>query len=140
MGCEMKRKLIILLSIEVILCVFFTLRTNCNEYNSWVDTAANVDVVISSSRKTSVNRSPDYKTVSISYLENNAVLEFKNYYSKIDKGDTINIKYNPNNCKDVIYLPYEEHCVSVKKRNTILLFLGAICITLVMFWANRREN
>lgn len=134
------KKLIILLLVEVVLCVLFTSRINCNEYYSWIDTTACVNIVSNSARKSSVNSSPDYKTVSISYLDNNAVLDFKNYYPKINKGDTINVKYNPDDHNDVIYLPYEEHCVAVKKRNTILLFSGAIGVTLVMFWANRKEN
>ncbi|MBR3025248.1 MAG: hypothetical protein IKN85_04610 [Oscillospiraceae bacterium] len=134
------KKLIILLSVEVALCIFFTSRINCAEYDSWTDITASVNLVTSISRKSSVNGSQDYKTVSISYLDNNAVLDFKNYYPKIKKGDTINVKYNPDDRNDVIYLPYEEHCVAVKKKNTILLFLAAIVITIVMFIANIKNQ
>jgi len=134
------KRLIILLFIEAVLCAFFTLRIDCSKYDSWIDTTASVNAVISSSRKSSVNSSPDYKTVSISYLDKNAVLDFKNYYLKTNKGDTIKVKYNPDDHNDVIYLPYEEHCVAVKKRNIIIIFLAAIGITLLMFWANRKEN
>lgn len=133
------KRLIILLFIEAVLCAFFTLRIDCSKYDSWTATTASVNAVISSSRKSSVNSSPDYKTVSISYLDNNAVLDFKNYYLKINKGDTIKVKYNPDDCNDVIYLPYEEHCVAIKKRNIIIIFLVAIGITLVMFIANIKK-
>ena len=135
-----KTALFITLVIELAICIAICISVNTDKYTSWKVTTASVNLVTSSSRKSSVNGSPDYKTVSISYLDNNAVLDFKNYYPKIKKGDTINVKYNPDDRNDVIYLPYEEHRVAVKKKNTILLSLAAIVITIVMFIANRKKS
>ena len=80
-----KTALFITLVIELAICVAICISVNTDKYTSWKVNTASVNLVTSSSRKSSVNGSPDYKTVSVSYLDNNAVLDFKNYYPKIKK-------------------------------------------------------
>ena len=86
------------------------------------------------------NNQKNHCTMFIDYLDISYLIRFDNYYPNLETGDKITVLYNPKHEKDVVYLPYEEHCVSVKKRNVILIFSGIIGFTILTFWANRKEN
>ncbi len=136
------KKLIVILFVEVLLCAFFTSRINCNEYRSWVQANAVVKEIdyYEKSRVSARNQDKDYYVVFIDYADVSKHIRFADYKPDFKESDEIIVKYNSDDPENVVYIPYEEHCVAAKKRNTILLFSGAIGITLVMFWANRKEN
>jgi hypothetical protein len=140
----MKHKLILIvvLMFEIVLCFIFCLSKKITKYNSWVQTKAVVNDVdyYEKSRVPAKNKNKNYYVVFIDYANLSKHIRFADYKPDFKENDEIIVKYNPNNPENVVYIPYEEHCVAVKKRNTILSFLTAIVITIVMFIANRKKS
>jgi hypothetical protein len=136
-----KLTLIVVLLFEIVLCFIFCLSKNTTKYNSWVQTKAVVNGVdyYEKSRVPAKNKDKNYYVVFIDYANLSKHIRFADYKPDFKENDEIIVKYNPNNPENVVYIPYEEHCVAIKKRNTILLFLAAIVITLVMFIANIKK-
>lgn len=134
--------LVVVILLEILMGFAFCKGINTHKYDSWMDTTAIVkDIHVENKISTGTrNNQKNHCTMFIDYLDISYLIRFDNYYPNLETGDKITVLYNPKHEKDVVYLPYEEHCIAVKKRNTILLFLGAICITLVMYFANRKEN
>ena len=56
-----------------------------------------------------------------------------NYRTKLEKGDIIKIKYNPDNQNEIIYLPYEKHRMKTEIRNTIIFFAFLVLGTYVVY-------
>ena len=140
----MKKKciLVAVVLLEILLGFVFFKCINTHKYDSWdkakvlVKNIENYDNVYTAAR----SNQKKFCTISIDYLNNSNHIRFDKYYPDFEVGDNITVLYNPENPKDVVYLPYEEHCVSVKKRNVILIFSGIIGFTILTFWANRKEN
>ena len=135
----MKRILILVLFLvlEVFFCIFLCIKIDDNKYDKWLETDAEiVDIdIIGKQRPVRSNQSPS-TYILVRYLGEDKLnfiwLDGYNVDCKI--GDVLTIKYNSDSPRDIIYQPYEDHCVFVERRNTIIFFSVLIILTLVVYW------
>lgn len=135
----MKRILILVLFLvlEVFFCIFLCIKIDDNKYDKWLETDAEiVDIdIIGKQRPVRSNQSPS-TYILVRYLGEDKLnfiwLDGYNVDCKI--GDVLTIKYNPDSPGDIIYQPYEDHCVFVERRNTIIFFSVLIILTLIVYW------
>ena len=138
-GDIMKRILILVLFLvlELFFCIFLCIKIDDNKYDKWLETDAEViDIdIIGKQRPVRSNQSPS-TYILVRYLGEDKLnfiwLDGYNVDCKI--GDVLTIKYNPDSPGDIIYQPYENHCVFVERRNTIIFFSVLIILTLVVYW------
>ncbi len=138
-GDIMKRILILVLFLvlEVFFCIFLCIKIDDNKYDKWLETDAEiVDIdIIGKQRPVRSNQSPS-TYILVRYLGEDKLnfiwLDGYNVDCKI--GEVLTIKYNPDSPRDIIYQPYEDHCVFVERRNTIIFFSVLIILTLIVYW------
>ena len=129
--------LVLFLVLEVFFCIFLCIKIDDNKYDKWLETDAEiVDIdIIGKQRPVRSNQSPS-TYILVRYLGEDKLnfiwLDGYNVDCKI--GDVLTIKYNPDSPGDIIYQPYEDHCVFVERRNTIIFFSVLIILTLVVYW------
>ena len=118
--------LVLFLVLEVFFCIFLCIKIDDDKYDKWLETDAEiVDIdIIGKQRPVRSNQSPS-TYILVRYLGEDKLnfiwLDGYNVDCKI--GDVLTIKYNPDSPGDIIYQPYEDHCVFVERRNTIIFFL-----------------
>ena len=129
--------LVLFLVLELFFCIFLCIKIDDNKYDKWLETDAEViDIdIIGKQRPVRSNQSPS-TYILVRYLGEDKLnfiwLDGYNVDCKI--GDVLTIKYNPDSPGDIIYQPYEDHCVFVERRNTIIFFSVLIILTLVVYW------
>ena len=134
--------LVLFLVLEVFFCIFLCIKIDDNKYDKWLETDAEiVDIdIIGKQRPVRSNQSPS-TYILVRYLGEDKLnfiwLDGYNVDCKI--GDVLTIKYNPDSPGDIIYQPYEDHCVFVERRNTIIFFSVLIILTLVVYLFKRDE-
>lgn len=139
----MKTKIIfrIIVVVYLIICITLCVRVNNKKYDKWIETQARItDVSIAGEKRTFRSNGSTIVDIMVNYLDNDRLMIFYNYYPHLNEGDVIMIKYNPENQRDIIYLPYEEHCVSVKRRNIIIFFSVIMLFTVVIYLVKRAEE
>ncbi|MBE6842622.1 MAG: hypothetical protein E7510_07310 [Ruminococcus sp.] len=135
----MKRILILMLFLvlEVFFCIFLCIKIDDNKYDKWLETDAEiVDIdIIGKQRPVRSNQSPS-TYILVKYLgeDNLNFIWLDGYNVDCKIGDVLTIKYNPDSPGNIIYQPYEDHCVFVERRNTIIFFSVLIILTLVVYW------
>lgn len=138
-GDIMKRILILVLFLvlEVFFCIFLCIKIDDNKYDKWLETDAEiVDIdIIGKQRPVRSNQSPS-TYILVRYLgeDNLNFIWLDGYNVDCKIGDILTIKYNPDSPRDIIYQPYEHHCVFVERRNTIIFFSVLIILTLIVYW------
>ena len=129
----------LILLIEIIICIAVCLKINTKEYESWIETEAYIsDVLITGDVRSFRSNESTSITIMVKYLDNSEILRLNDYYLDCCNGDEILIKYNPDYQSEIIYLPYEEHCVYVKRRNTIIISICLIAVTIWFYWLKKR--
>ena len=134
--------LVLFLVLELFFCIFLCIKIDDNKYDKWLETDAEViDIdIIGKQRPVRSNQSPS-TYILVRYLGEDKLnfiwLDGYNVDCKI--GDVLTIKYNPDSPGDIIYQPYEDHCVFVERRNTIIFFSVLIILTLVVYLFKRDE-
>lgn len=128
--------LTVIILAEIISGFAFCMRINTTKYNSWTEANALVKEITDyeNSHHAARSKQKKYYTIFIDYSDVSNLIRFANYYPDFTENDEIIVKYNPDNLKEVVYIPYEEHCVTQKRRNILLVFIGLIGITLLIYW------
>ncbi|MDO5151503.1 MAG: hypothetical protein Q4D76_19295 [Oscillospiraceae bacterium] len=119
---------------EIVFCFAICMRINMTRYNSWTESNAFVKEIADygNAHHTARSKQKKYYTIYIDYLGESNLIRFADYYPDFTENDEIIVKCNPDDLKEVVYIPYEEYCVTQKRRNTIIVFAGLIGITLLI--------
>lgn len=129
---------ILVVIIELALCVLSCVKINNKKYDEWVETDATIiDVSIYNTIKSVRGREPTVISILVDYLDNNKrIMDFDNYHLGLHEGDTITIKYNPENQRDIIYLPYENKRLLLKRIKIIIFFGFVVFFTFCIYKKN----
>ena len=143
-GDIMKRILVLVLFLvlELFFCIFLCIKIDDDKYDKWLETDAEiVDIDIHNKKMSfrSTESTSIYIWVKHSGRDNANFIWLKGYHVDCQIGDVLTIKYNPDSPGDIIYQPYEDHCVFVERRNTIIFFSVLIILTLVVYLFKRDE-
>lgn len=137
-GIKMKQRIILILLIilEVVISVLICSRINIDKYDSWLETDAVVfDIHVNNGGKGFRSNQSTHTYIWLDYLnkDDKNFIMVVNYRTKLEKGDIITIKYNPDNQNEIIYLPYEKHRMKTEIRNTIIFFAFLVLGTYVVY-------
>lgn len=126
--------LYLIIMIELILCVILCMKSNIHKYEEWTEINGMIShIMITGENQSFRSSEPTVYTVSIDFQNISNILRFKNYHFDYKEGDEIIIKYNPDNPKEFIYLPYEKHRVLKERIRIVFVFVGIILISLYIW-------
>lgn len=131
-----KKVFFLIILIEAIICILICLKINNKQYDSWVETDAVVfDIHVNNGGKGFRSNQSTHTYIWLDYLnkDDKNFIRVVNYRTKLEKGDIIKIKYNPDNQNEIIYLPYEKHRMKTEIRNTIIFFTFLVLGTYVVY-------
>ena len=129
-----KKVFFLIILIEAIICILICLKINNKQYDSWVEIDAYIsDVLITGDVSSFRSNKSISVTIMVKYLDKAEIIRMEDYKYSFDKGDTILIKYNPLNIKEIIYLPYEKNRVLKERIRIVFVFVGIILVSLYIW-------
>lgn len=130
---------IVIILIEIILGYVTISNINDSYYLEYDTTTATITYVGHSGKRPVKSGASYYMYFLIEYSDNNNIkynneITCHNFHKILKEGQTISIKYNPQNPREVIYPVYEEYLLENKKNKATIIFIITLITTIIVFF------